>query len=38
MGNAAMRKARRAESPADDDAFPDLESGQSESMESVVRW
>lgn len=37
MGNAAMRKASQAENPADDAAFPDLESGQSGSMESVVR-
>lgn len=37
MGNAAMRKAHRVEDPEQDDMLPNFESGQSESMDSLVR-
>lgn len=37
MGNAAMRKTHRVEDPEQDDMLPNFESGQSESMDSLVR-
>ncbi len=37
MGNAAMRKAHRVENPAQDDMLTNIESDQSESMDSLVR-
>lgn len=38
MGNAAMRKAHRVENPEQDDMLTNIESGQSESMDSLVRF
>lgn len=38
MGNAAMRKAHRVENPAHDDMLTNIESDQSESMDSLVRF
>uniref|UniRef100_A0A9J8BL44 Ankyrin 2 n=1 Tax=Cyprinus carpio carpio TaxID=630221 RepID=A0A9J8BL44_CYPCA len=35
MGNAAMRKAHRVENPEQDDMLTNIESGQSESMDSL---
>lgn len=38
MGNAAMRKAHTVENPAQGDVLPNFESGQSESLDSLVRF
>lgn len=38
MGNAEMRKAHTVENPAQDDMLPNFESGQNESLDSLVRF